>query len=58
MDSSLQEEIDYFIEFKEWYLKIVKEFNFDHQKDCEARDYLSNILKQKPICILAIQDCD
>ncbi len=47
MDSSLQEQIDFYSEFKEWYLKIIKEFNYDHQKDCEARDYLSNILKQK-----------
>jgi len=47
MDSSLKEQIDFFIEFKEWYLKIVKEFNFDYQKDCDARDYLSNILTQK-----------
>ncbi|MFX0187087.1 MAG: 6-hydroxymethylpterin diphosphokinase MptE-like protein [Candidatus Hodarchaeota archaeon] len=47
MDSDLQEQIDFYSEFKEWYRKIVKKFSFNHQKDCEARDYLSNILKQK-----------
>lgn len=33
--------------FKEWYYQIIKDFNFDYQKDCEARNYLSRILANK-----------
>jgi len=47
MDSSLKNQINFYIEFKEWYFKIIKDFGFEYQKDFEARDYLSGILNQK-----------
>ncbi len=47
MDLTLKEQIDYYIEFKDLYLKIIKEFNFDYKKDLEARDLLSQIFKKK-----------
>ncbi len=47
MDSSLKDQIDFYVEFKEWYFKIIKDFGFNYQNDCEARDYLSGLLKQK-----------
>lgn len=36
--------INFFSEFKEWYYKIIKDFNFDEQKDKLGRDLLLNIL--------------
>lgn len=47
MALSIKKQIDYFVEFKDWYFKILKDFNFDYQKDCEARNYLSEILNRK-----------
>ncbi|MFX0056737.1 MAG: 6-hydroxymethylpterin diphosphokinase MptE-like protein [Candidatus Hodarchaeota archaeon] len=47
MASSLKNKINFFNEFKPWYLKIIKDFDFDYQKDCYARDFLSQILKKK-----------
>ena len=43
----IKNRIDFYVEFKEWYLKIIKEFDFNPKKDQEARDYLSNILSTK-----------
>ena len=47
MSLMIKKRIDFYVEFKEWYLKIVKEFDFNPKKDQEARDYLSNILSTK-----------
>ena len=47
MKHSLKKQIDSFIEFKQWYIKILQDFNFDYQKDCEAREFLSRILEEK-----------
>ena len=48
MKNSLKTQIESHIEFKAWYRKIVNDFNFDLQKDREARDLLSHILEKKP----------
>ncbi|MFX0040628.1 MAG: 6-hydroxymethylpterin diphosphokinase MptE-like protein [Promethearchaeota archaeon] len=47
MGSKLKDQLDFYNEFKEWYLQIINDFKFSHQKDCEARDYLSYLLSQK-----------
>ena len=47
MDLSIKEQINFFIKFKDWYREIIQNFKFDEQKDYEARDYLSKILKLK-----------
>jgi len=47
MTLSIKKQIDFYFEFKDWYFKIIKDFNFDYQKDCEARNYLSDILNRK-----------
>lgn len=47
MKNSLKTQIESHIEFRAWYRKIVKDFNFDLQKDREARDLLSCILGKK-----------
>lgn len=47
MASSLIKKINFFSEFKPWYLKIIKDFDFDYQKDVIARNYLSQLLKNK-----------
>ena len=47
MKNSLKTQIESHIEFRTWYHKIVKDFNFDLQKDREARDLLSRILEKK-----------
>ncbi|MFX1258866.1 MAG: 6-hydroxymethylpterin diphosphokinase MptE-like protein, partial [Promethearchaeota archaeon] len=47
MNSSLKEQIDYYIEFKEWYSKIKEDFKFKYLDDCKARDFLAQILKKK-----------
>lgn len=39
--------LDFYSEFKDWYLKIVNEFGFNIKRDRKARDYLSNILSKK-----------
>ena len=39
--------MDFYEEFKDWYNTIIEDFNFDTQKDNFARDYLSNIIKEK-----------
>jgi len=48
MKNSLKTQIESHIEFRAWYRKIVNDFNFDLQKDREARDLLSRILEKKP----------
>ncbi|MFX1556512.1 MAG: 6-hydroxymethylpterin diphosphokinase MptE-like protein [Promethearchaeota archaeon] len=47
MASSLINEINFFSEFKAWYLKIMEDFNFDYENDLKARNYLSQILRTK-----------
>ena len=47
MKNSLKAQIESHIEFRAWYRKIVNDFNFDFQKDREARDLLSRILEKK-----------
>ena len=47
MKHSLKKQIDSFVEFKQWYIKILQDFNFNYQKDCEAREFLSRILEEK-----------
>lgn len=43
----LRKQINYYLEFKDWYDKIIKDFEFDYEKDNEAKDILSNIIKMK-----------
>jgi len=47
MDSKLKDQLNFYTEFKHWYIQIKEDFNFDLQKDCEARDYLSQIFFNK-----------
>ncbi len=47
MKNSLKTQIESHIEFREWYRKIVNDFNFDIQKDRKARDLLFRILEKK-----------
>ena len=47
MKHSIKKQIDSFVKFKQWYNKILKDFNFNYQKDCEAREFLSRILEEK-----------
>ncbi len=49
MNLSIKKQIDSHIEFRDWYFKILKDFNFDYQKDREARDFLSRILNEKSV---------
>ena len=37
----------FYKDFKNWYDLIKEDFKFDYQKDCEARDYLSQIFLKK-----------
>ena len=47
MDLTIKNKLDFYREFKDWYLKIVNEFGFNTKRDYEARDYLSSILSKK-----------
>ncbi len=47
MHSNLKEQLNFHIEFKEWYNKIIDDFKFDFKKDYKARDYLTSILDSK-----------
>ena len=47
MVSKLQDRLNFHKQFKKWYDLIRKDFKFDYQKDCEARDYLSRIFLKK-----------
>ena len=46
-NSKLKDQFNFHKEFKNWYDQIKKDFKFDYQKDCEARDYLSQIFLKK-----------
>jgi uncharacterized Rossmann fold enzyme len=41
------EQLDFYPQFKKWYFKILRDFNFDHQKDIIAANVLSDILNEK-----------
>ncbi|KKK43763.1 hypothetical protein LCGC14_1622650 [marine sediment metagenome] len=47
MDSNLKDDLNFFREFKDWYFKIINDFNFDYKEDYRAREYLSKILDSK-----------
>ncbi|NVM19733.1 MAG: DUF115 domain-containing protein [Candidatus Lokiarchaeota archaeon] len=47
MKHSIKKQIDSHIDFEDWYFKIINDLNFDYQKDLEARDFLSSILREK-----------
>ncbi len=47
MGSKLKDQLNFHKEFKNWYDQIKKDFKFNYQKDCEARDYLSQIFLNK-----------
>jgi len=47
MDSNLKDQLNFYKEFKEWYLQIKDDFKFDNKKEYEARDYLSQIFSRK-----------
>jgi uncharacterized Rossmann fold enzyme len=49
MNLSIKKQIDSHIEFRDWYFKILSDFNFEYQKDEEARDFLSRILNEKSV---------
>ncbi|MFW9866173.1 MAG: 6-hydroxymethylpterin diphosphokinase MptE-like protein [Candidatus Thorarchaeota archaeon] len=40
-------DLNFYDEFKEWYVQIADCFKFDYQKDCESRDFLQQILSKK-----------
>lgn len=42
-----KEQLDFHFEFRDWYFKIVTDFNFDYNKDYKAREYLSKVLDSK-----------
>lgn len=47
MKHSIKKQIDSHIDFEDWYFKIINDLNFDYQKDLDARDFLSSILREK-----------
>ncbi|MFX0048337.1 MAG: 6-hydroxymethylpterin diphosphokinase MptE-like protein, partial [Candidatus Hermodarchaeota archaeon] len=47
MKHSIKSQIDSHIDFEDWYFKIINDLNFDYQKDLNARDFLSSILREK-----------
>ena len=47
MASKLKDQLNFHKEFKNWYDLIKKDFKYDYQKDCEARDYLSRTFLKK-----------
>lgn len=47
MDSKIIDQLNFYPEFKDWYLQIKEDFKFDLQRDKDARDYLSLVLKKK-----------
>lgn len=48
MNSNIIKTINFFSVFREWYYKIIKDFNFDEQQDKFARDLLLDILLKSP----------
>ena len=47
MALNIANELNFYDEFKEWYLQIINDFKFDYEEDCKSRDYLSQILIKK-----------
>jgi len=47
MPLSLVETINYYNEFKDLYFEILNDFDFDHEKDCKAREVLFDIMQHK-----------
>lgn len=47
MNYSIKKQIDTHIDFEDWYFKIINDLKFDYQKDLDARDFLSKILREK-----------
>ena len=47
MKHSIKKQIDSHIDFEDWYFKIINELRFDYQRDLDARNILSGMLKQK-----------
>lgn len=47
MEFKPKEQLDFYFEFKDWYFKIINDFNFDYNKDYRAREYLSKVLDLK-----------
>ncbi len=47
MDSKLKEQLNYYLEYKDWYFRIINDFKFDYEKDCEARECLTKIFDSK-----------
>ncbi len=47
MASNLKDQLNFNIDFKDWYFKIMNDFKFDYSKDVEARDLLSQIFTRK-----------
>jgi len=47
MKYSIKKQIDTHIDFEDWYFKIINDLKFDYQKDLEARNFLSTILREK-----------
>ncbi|KKN17440.1 hypothetical protein LCGC14_0965880 [marine sediment metagenome] len=47
MDSKLKEQLNFYLEYKDWYFRIINDFKFDYEEDCKARDYLTKILDLK-----------
>jgi len=48
MPSSTRDKINFYNEFKQFYLKILKNFKFDYNCDKEARNLLQKIILTKP----------
>jgi uncharacterized Rossmann fold enzyme len=47
MDLKVTNELNFYSEFKEWYIQIADCFKFEYKKDRESRDFLSQILGKK-----------
>ncbi len=47
MNLKLSDQINFYYEFKDWYSQILEDFKFDFIKECESRDYLSQIFLKK-----------
>lgn len=47
MNYSIKKQIESHIDFEDWYYKIINDLKFDYQKDLDARDFLSEILREK-----------
>jgi len=47
MSPNIKEELNFYREFKEWYYQIIKEFGFEYEKDCQAKDLLTSIFTKK-----------